>query len=423
MGERLLDLLQQYGYAGLAVGVFLESMGLPVPGETALIAAAFAAARGLLSLPVVIGVAALAGVLGDNMGYFLGRRLGREWLEKHGKWVLLNADRLERMDQFFERFGAPAIALARFILGVRVVAAFAAGVSRLHWATFLTFNVIGAVAWALVMGLIGFFAARGATALGAHSWVVGAVVAGGVILVSLGAVVFHKLRAPVHRFLRDSWIGRRLGHRLWVIATSVAAVLIFAKVAEDVATKDSGAFDGAIRDWVLVHRVPFLDGVLEGATYIGSVWVAVPLAAMAALLLWRRTHRVRQAVVLFAPLLGSAFFLALKLLFHRAYPVSEPAGPGLVYSFPSGHATTVAALATTIAYVLTREGLVRWKIALPAALAVVLLAGLGRIYLDFNWATDVIGGWLVGLFVAMLAAALYEQLRSGPPPRGQRDDH
>jgi membrane protein DedA with SNARE-associated domain len=81
LGERLLDLLEQYGYVGLAVGVFLESMGLPVPGETALIAAAFAAARGILSLPVVIGVAALAGILGDNMGYYLGRRLGREWLE------------------------------------------------------------------------------------------------------------------------------------------------------------------------------------------------------------------------------------------------------------------------------------------------------------------------------------------------------
>jgi membrane-associated phospholipid phosphatase len=328
--------------------------------------------------------------------------------------VLLNADRLERMDGFFDRFGAPAIALARFILGVRVIAAFAAGVSRMHWATFLAFNIIGAIAWALVMGLIGFFAARGASALGAHSWVVGAVVAGGVILVSLGALVFHKLRAPVRRFLDESWIGRHLGRRLWVLATSLAAVLIFAKVAEDVATQDSGAFDGAIRDWAIGHPVPLLHGLFEGATYVGSVWVAVPLAAMAALLLWRRTHRVRQAAVLFAPLIGSAFFVALKLLFQREYPAAGPAGPGLVYSFPSGHATTVAALTTTIAYVLARERLVRWKLALPVAIALTLLAGFGRIYLDYNWTTDVIGGWLVGLFVAMLAAAIYEKLRAVP---------
>jgi undecaprenyl-diphosphatase len=138
---------------------------------------------------------------------------------------------------------------------------------------------------------------------------------------------------------------------------------------------------------------------------------------MAALLLWRRTRRVRQTAVLFAPLLGSAFFVALKLLFQRDYPVTDPAGPGLVYSFPSGHATTVAALTTTIAYVLARERLVRWKLALPAAIALTLLAGFGRIYLDYNWTTDVIGGWLVGLFVAMLAAALYEKLRAVPGTR------
>jgi undecaprenyl-diphosphatase len=106
--------------------------------------------------------------------------------------------------------------------------------------------------------------------------------------------------------------------------------------------------------------------------------------------------------------------VALKLLFQREYPAAGPAGPGLVYSFPSGHATTVAALTTTIAYVLARERLVRWKLALPVAIALTLLAGFGRIYLDYNWTTDVIGGWLVGLFVAMLAAAIYEKLRAVP---------
>ena len=115
--------LTQYGYVGLALGVFLESAGLPVPGETALLVAALAAAHGSLSLPLVMITAASAGILGDNLGFAVGRRFGRPWLERFGPHFLLSPARLARADAFFARWGGPAIALARFAPGVRVVLA------------------------------------------------------------------------------------------------------------------------------------------------------------------------------------------------------------------------------------------------------------------------------------------------------------
>lgn len=159
-GQGFVNWVTEYGYYGLALGVFLESAGVPVPGETALVAAAIAAAHGWLSLPWVIGVAALAGMLGDNLGYGLGRKLGRPFAERHLARVFTRS-RLERVDRFFARYGPAAVALARFVTGLRVVAAFSAGMARLRWSLFLPFNLLGAVLWATSVGLVGYAAGLG----------------------------------------------------------------------------------------------------------------------------------------------------------------------------------------------------------------------------------------------------------------------
>ncbi|MHB8877203.1 MAG: DedA family protein [Myxococcaceae bacterium] len=155
-----MNWVTEYGYYGLAVGVFLESAGVPVPGETVLVAAAIAAAHGWLSLPWVIAVAALAGALGDNLGYALGRKLGRPFAERHLARIL-SRSRLERVDRFFARYGPAAVALARFVAGLRVVAALSAGMARLRWSLFLPFNLLGAALWATSVGLAGYAAGLG----------------------------------------------------------------------------------------------------------------------------------------------------------------------------------------------------------------------------------------------------------------------
>ncbi len=160
MPERLAALLGRYGYAAIFLGVLLENAGVPVPGETVLLAGGFFAQRGTFSLPWVIGVAIAAAILGDNLGYWIGRRGGRRLAERHGRVVGLTPARLAALDAFFGRYGARTVFFARFVSGLRVFAALTAGMSRLPWPRFVAYNAAGAVVWATAVGLAGYLFGR-----------------------------------------------------------------------------------------------------------------------------------------------------------------------------------------------------------------------------------------------------------------------
>jgi len=154
--EWIVDLFARYGYAVVFVGVFLENSGLPVPGETALLAGAALSHYGRLALPWVIVTAMTAAILGDNLGFLLGRRFGRGFIERHGRRVGLTAPRLAMFDRFVQRHGARTIFIARFVTGLRVFGAVLAGASDLPWPTFLFWNATGAVAWSITFGVVGY---------------------------------------------------------------------------------------------------------------------------------------------------------------------------------------------------------------------------------------------------------------------------
>jgi membrane protein DedA with SNARE-associated domain len=152
----LLDLFARYGYAVVFVGVFLENTGLPVPGETALLAGAALAHFGQLSLGRVIVTAIAAAILGDNLGFFIGRHGGRRLAERHGWRVGLTPERLLEFDRFFQRHGPKTVFAARFITGLRVVGAVLAGGSGMKWPVFLFYNATGAVVWCTVIAFAGY---------------------------------------------------------------------------------------------------------------------------------------------------------------------------------------------------------------------------------------------------------------------------
>ncbi len=408
MGQTLLQWLATYGYWGLGVGVLLESAGLPIPGETALLVAAFAAAQGRLSLPVVIVVAAAAGTLGDNLGYAVGRRLGRRWLDRYGRWVLLTPERLERADHFFDRFGPAAVALARFITGARVVMALSAGIARMRWRTFALFNVLGAALWATAVGLLGYEFGKGwrlTQRLGPAGDVAVALVP--LILASLWLVWYVRNRA----FPRANPVRTLAWHWVSVLALNLAAVGIFAKIAEDVAERESGAFDAGVRDWVLAHHAPVLNTLFGGLTWLGSVPVLAAVTVAAVVVVARHTSGRHAAVMALAPLLAAGAILGLKALFARPRPPGAMALHLYGFSFPSGHTTGSTGILLTFAYVFWREHIAgRWLAAV--AITLTLLVGVSRVYLDVHWATDVLGGWAVGLFIATWSGAVYERLRT-----------
>ena len=162
MPQWLLDLFSHYGYAVVFFGVFLENTGLPVPGETMVLAGGALAHYGHLSLVRVIVITIIAAVLGDNLGFFIGRRGGRRLIERFGRKVGITARRIAEFDRFFDRHGAKTVFVARFITGLRVFCAILAGGSGVRWRTFLFFNATGAIVWGTAIAIVGYL-------LG-HSW-------------------------------------------------------------------------------------------------------------------------------------------------------------------------------------------------------------------------------------------------------------
>ena len=152
----LLDLFARYGYFVVFGGVFLENTGLPVPGETALLAGAALSHFGQLSLTKVILVAIAGATLGDNLGFFIGRRGGRRLADRHGWRIGLTPDRLADFDRFFQKHGPKTVFAARFITGLRVVGAVLAGGSGMAWPVFLFYNAAGAIVWCTTVAFAGY---------------------------------------------------------------------------------------------------------------------------------------------------------------------------------------------------------------------------------------------------------------------------
>jgi membrane-associated protein len=152
----LVNVPGRVGYPALAALIGIESSGVPVPGETALIAAAIVARHGNLDIALVIVVAAAAAIMGDNVGYWIGRKGGRALLQRPGPFLEHRGRIIERGEPFFARHGPKAVFFGRWIALLRIAAAWLAGVNRMPWRTFLFWNALGGVAWATSVGLAAY---------------------------------------------------------------------------------------------------------------------------------------------------------------------------------------------------------------------------------------------------------------------------
>jgi membrane protein DedA with SNARE-associated domain len=184
----LVNVPANIGYPLLFVVVGAESAGALVPGETSLILAGALAAQGQLSLPLVIAVAAAAAILGDNIGYLIGRRGLRPLLERPGRWSGRRQRLVARGEAFFQRYGAAAVFFGRWLPGLRVVASWFAGAEQMPWPRFLLWNALGGIGWAATIGTAAYLIGRSA------SGSLGAVGFAGLALVAVGYLI-HRLRA------------------------------------------------------------------------------------------------------------------------------------------------------------------------------------------------------------------------------------
>jgi membrane-associated protein len=164
--------------------VAIESIGVPVPGETALITAAILSRHGPLQIELVIAIAAAAAIVGDNIGYLIGREGGRGLLERPGPLQKRRLEFLARGEPFFDRHGPKAVFLGRWVAGLRIAAAWLAGINRMRWPVFLFWNALGGIAWATSVGLAAYLLGPAAERIFKVVGFVGV----GVVVVAVGAV-------------------------------------------------------------------------------------------------------------------------------------------------------------------------------------------------------------------------------------------
>jgi membrane protein DedA with SNARE-associated domain len=152
----LAPVLNHYGYLAVGGFLFLEDFGIPVPGETILIAASVYAGAGRLNIALVVVIAFVAAVLGDNLGFAIGHFGGRPLAERWGRYVFLTPERLDKAQDWFIRHGGKIVTISRFVEGLRQANGIVAGVSGMHWTKFIAFNALGAALWVGVWSTLGY---------------------------------------------------------------------------------------------------------------------------------------------------------------------------------------------------------------------------------------------------------------------------
>lgn len=443
--------LGHWGYLLIFIVVVLECqalLGLVMPGESLVLLGGFFAAQGLLDLGDLIFVVSIGAILGDSIGYELGRHLGQGWLLKRGARFGLRQEHLDRVEGAFVRHGGKAVFGSHFLHLLRALMPFVAGVHRMRYMKFLLFNAAGCIVWATVFVVIGYLA--GASWHVAAKWIGRASeIAGGALLlgIALGwlwrwlgrheidvkrrwrAVVEHPrvlaLRrrfAPQLEFLFDrlspnGYLGLHLTVGVLLI---IGASWLFGGIAQDVVAGDPlTVIDQNVAAWFHGRQTPGLTTTMQLVTVLASAAWVTGVGIVTALVLWRKRCWYRLlALVLVLPA-GMVLNFLLKIVFHRQRPC--PTDWFLMfhgYSFPSGH-TMAATLLYGLLAVFAVMALKAWRrrvAAVLGAFVMVLLIGFSRVYLGAHYLSDVLGAAAAGLAwlaLSLTAVDILRRRRSG----------
>jgi membrane protein DedA with SNARE-associated domain len=180
----IISVSSSLGYLLPAI-IGLESMGIPSPGETALVLAAVLASQGKLQIWLVLVIGIASAIIGDNIGYWLGRKIGREVLEASGPFHRRRLLLIRSGDRFFSKHGGKAVFLARWVALIRVAAAWLAGINHMPVKEFVFWNALGGITWGITFGLVGYFGGHAAAHVLGQIGIVGAVILGLMIVVGL----------------------------------------------------------------------------------------------------------------------------------------------------------------------------------------------------------------------------------------------
>ncbi len=451
--QQLLDdfanFLGAWTYVVVGALAFLETgafVGLLVPGETALLIGGAVAGQGVINVFLLIAIAWIMAFLGDSTSFYLGHRLGRDFILKHGPKFGITRERYEQVEDYFEKHGGKTVLIGRFIGLVRALAPFVAGSSGMRYRAFAPYSILGSGLQITLHVLAGYFFARSIEAAAEYVGLA-AVVIGTMLGVSLASYLAWKyLREPENRVKAVRWMDehwytawsvrlcRRYETQLrWlqdrftpggtfglevttlfaIIAVSSFVLFAYAGILLD----DGGPTPGDLRafDVTDLIQTAWLTDIAKVITALGSSYILLPLVVITAVILGVK-RRWSEAIVLVLSWIAIGFGIDwIKEWVDRPRP---PGGlvdvKGMAY--PSGHAAHsifYVWLSVTIA-VRLRPDMARKAALVSGGIVLAALVGLSRVYLNVHYLSDVFGGWALGAlcfsFFAV-AALLAGQLR------------
>ncbi|HSS04522.1 MAG TPA: bifunctional DedA family/phosphatase PAP2 family protein [Solirubrobacterales bacterium] len=439
--EDISNTLGAWTYLLVGVFAFAETgafVGLVVPGETVMLLGGAVAGQGAIDIYLLIAIAWFSAWAGDTTSFFLGRRLGREFVMRNGPRFGISHERFEKVEDYFSRHGGKTIFIGRFISLVRAFAPFIAGSSGMRYRAFVPYSILGTGLWASAHILIGYFFSRSIDTAAKYAGR-GAFLLTALIVVVVGVVLLvRRFRVRENRRAAIRWMEGRGATRWLVVLTrrfqpqlsflwdrvtpggtfgleltslmAILAVAGFVLVAYTVIVNgDPGPTPGDLTAMEVAEklRTAWLIDIAKVVTALGSSAVCWPLAAIAAAILVARRRWAELGVLLAGMAIVITGVHELKDAVDRPRP-----GDGLIgvsgSSFPSAHAaysTFYVWLAVTIVMRL-RVGMARGAAVVAAGIVITALVGLSRVYLGVHYMSDVNAGWALGVAAFSLCAAV-----------------
>jgi undecaprenyl-diphosphatase len=439
--EDVSNTLGAWTYLLVGFFAFAETgafVGLVVPGETVMLLGGAVAGQGAIDIYILIAIAWFAAWAGDTTSFFLGRRLGREFVMRNGPRFGISHERFEKVEDYFSRHGGKTIFIGRFISLVRAFAPFIAGSSGMRYGAFVPYSILGTGIWASAHILIGYIFSRSIDSAAKYAGR-GAFLLGTLIAITVGAVfLYRRLRVPENRRAAVRWMESHAVAR-WLVMlarrfqpqlrflwdrvtpggtfglefTSLMAILAVGSFVligyTSIVSGNAGPTPGDQTAIDLVDRLRtgWLVDVAKVVTMLGAGALVYSLAAVCAVALAVRRRWAEVGVLLAGMVMIYLGVHELKDAVDRPRPEG-----GLVdaegSSFPSAHAaysTFYVWLAVTIVMRL-RPGMTRGALVITSGIVLTALVGLARVYLDVHYMSDVNAGWALGAAAFSLCAAV-----------------
>jgi len=397
--------LNHWGYWIVLIAAMLEAsplFGLFIPGQLIVIIGGFFVRLGIIDIGDTIFVAALGAILGDLIGYWLGRKYGYSFLTRFGKYFFFKKEYFDKTKILMNQHPGKTLIIGRFNSLTRAFAPFVAGSSNLPFAKFFIYNIIGGISWAITFVLAGYIFGK--------SYEIASKYIGRFIFI---AIIVSIIFIYLYRFInKRKHIFTK--YHLYALIINIFSLYLFSKMLEDIV---SGDLVTKLDVWLNAKTVmiwnPILNNVMIVITHImNSLYLVILSIILFIFLIYKK--KWYYAILLVSSLLGGSLFeWLIKLIVHRARPENsliDIAG----YSFPSGHATMAIIFFSLLLYAfkddIKNKGLK--YLFIISNIILFFIIGFSRVYLNVHWLSDVLAGFALGLFWLTLLILVFKTIIS-----------